>query len=146
MDMHLSGGCLCGAVRYSASRVMRDASTCHCRMCQRQSGAPFMAFVTVPRSAFAVTGEIRRYRSSPYAQRGFCPVCGSALTFEYDHEPDRVGITLPSLDDPEALPPAMHWGIESQLSWVHLADGLPRMRTEDDAGFIDAVARHKGAG
>lgn len=140
----LSGGCLCGAVRYSIGALARETVTCHCRMCQKQSGSAFMGFLTVSRPALTVSGNIRHYRSSSFATRGFCPICGSALTFEYDHEPDLVGLTLGSLDDPEAVAPARHWGVESQLSWLVLADGLPQATTEDDPDFQAAIARHEG--
>lgn len=137
----LAGGCLCGAVRYTVAEMARDAVTCHCRMCQKQSGSAFMGFLTAPRRAVAISGGIRHYRSSSFATRGFCPTCGSALTFEYDHEPHLVGITLGSLDEPEAVAPTRHWGVESQLFWLALADGLPRATTQDDPEFQAALAR-----
>ncbi len=137
----LTGGCLCGAVRYTVSEVARETCTCHCRMCQKQSGAPFMGFVTAERQALSLSGEVRRYRSSGFATRGFCPICGSALTFEYDHEPALVGLTVGTLDDPEAAPPTLHWGVESQLSWLKLADGLPHRTTEEDEAFQAAIRK-----
>lgn len=143
-EFPLSGGCLCGAVRYEIGEVVGEPSTCHCRMCQKHAGAPFIHFVTVPRDRLHVAGEMRLYRSSPYAERGFCPACGSTLSFAYHHEPDRIGIAAVTLDDPEAIPPQRHWGVESQLSWLKLDDGLPRQVTEDDTEFMAAIAEHGG--
>ncbi len=133
----LTGGCLCGAVRYEVTAEPRSASTCHCRMCQRQSGSAFMGFFTVPASGLRLTGEIRLYES-PLATRGFCPACGSNLTMTYLHERDAVGITMGTLDDPAAVPPELHWGVESWVPWLRIGDELPRLRTEDDPEFVAA--------
>jgi hypothetical protein len=136
----LSGGCLCGAVRYEIDIADEQASTCHCTMCRRQSGGAFLAFVTVARSRYRLDrGTIKRHRSSALAQRGFCPDCGTPLLFEYDFEPDRVGVITASLDDPESVPPVEHWGAESMLSWLKLDDGLPRRTTDEDPELEDAL-------
>lgn len=140
----LSGGCLCGAVRYEIDVADETASTCHCSMCRRQSGGAFMAFITVPREHFRLLrGEIRGYRSSEFGLRGFCAVCGTPLTMAYDFEPEAIGIVTGSLDDPEAVPPDRHWGSESMLTWLRLADGLPRLASEEDPDVLRARERRQ---
>jgi hypothetical protein len=50
-----TGRCLCGAVRYKLESAPFDAGYCHCRICQLASGAPVMAFATIPRSDYVIT-------------------------------------------------------------------------------------------
>ncbi len=62
----ISGGCLCGAVRFRVTAKPVAAYYCHCTMCQKNSGGPFMPSATVPIEAFAFTkGEPKVYESSP---------------------------------------------------------------------------------
>jgi hypothetical protein len=78
----LTGGCLCGAVRYRLAGTPFDAGWCHCRTCQINSGSPAMAFAKVLSDDFVIEsgGErIRRYASSAVAERWFCDHCGTPL-------------------------------------------------------------------
>jgi hypothetical protein len=95
-------------------------------MCRRASGAPFVAWFSVPRSQLRLSGEPRRFRSSDKATRGFCPDCGTALTFELDGAADEIDITTASLDDPNRVPPADHIYASSRIAWIKLADALPQ--------------------
>ena len=82
MDQVLSGGCLCGEVRYRINAAPVEALYCHCRMCQRAHGAPVIAWLTVPLAAFEVSaGTPAAYRSSAKAFRHFCRTCGTPLTW-----------------------------------------------------------------
>jgi hypothetical protein len=120
------GGCLCGAVRYRVSGRPYHLSHCHCTLCRRAAGAPFVSWFSVASGAFRVMqGEPVCYRSSPEAVRGFCGRCGTQLTFQRDDTPGEVDITLCSLDDPEALTPEDHIYTGSRLRWIVLGDGLP---------------------
>jgi len=132
----VTGGCLCGAVRYEADGPPDHVSLCHCRMCQRHFGNPIGAYAAFARTRLRFTeGAAKTYRSSGFAQRGFCATCGSPLTYEYTGAPERISVTIGSLDQPGRFPPAVHWGIESQVPWLHIDDDLPRHRTEDDPEF-----------
>jgi hypothetical protein len=131
MFQPLEGGCLCGAVRYRVIAPPLDSGYCHCRMCQKSSGAPVQASAEFPVAAFAFTrGEAKAYRSSPGAVRHFCPDCSSQLTFRPAVDPHYVSVNLPSLDQPEALQPRMHIWCDSQLPWFDIADHLPRYDRE----------------
>jgi hypothetical protein len=122
----LNGGCFCGFVRYEAGGEPFHPTVCHCSMCRRVAGAPMLAWFSVPRTAFRITaGAPTRFASSAGARRGFCPRCGTPLTFESDEFPDEIDITTVSLDDPEAMPPRDHTHAATRLSWVRLSDGLP---------------------
>jgi hypothetical protein len=125
--MMLTGGCFCGRVRYETDGAPYNRTLCHCAMCRRTAGAPFVAWFSVPRSQFRIEGEPRRFRSSDQATRSFCAQCGSQLTFELDGA-DEIDVTTASLDDPGLVPPADHTYTESRLAWVKLDDGLPQFK------------------
>lgn len=123
----LSGGCLCGAVRYHVTTQPGDvADYCHCRQCRKAGGAPVLAWVQVPPERFTVTqGAAKAFASSDRATRWFCGACGSPL-YMTDAQARSVGVTLGSLDDPGAVPPTVHGWTGAQLPWLHIADTLPR--------------------
>ena len=76
----LDGGCFCGAVRYRISGAPLDVGHCHCTICRRTTGAPFVTWATVPQAVFAFTaGTPAELRSTPAARRTFCAACGTAL-------------------------------------------------------------------
>ncbi len=121
--MEWSGGCLCGAIRYRASADPLWASYCHCGMCRKVSGAPFMAFVEFPQGTVTWTnGEASRYRSSDGVERRFCSTCGSSLTFEAG---ELMFIALGSLDHPEQVTIERHCYASARLPNLKMADGLP---------------------
>jgi hypothetical protein len=125
MKLPLTGGCLCGAVRYRISAAPRSADYCHCRMCRRAAGAPVVARVVVTISSFAWTrAQPAVYRSSQRAERFFCPTCGTPLALR--DEPDFLDVTLATLDDPEVIRPSHHIWAASQIEWLDIADDLPR--------------------
>jgi hypothetical protein len=127
MNIPLEGGCLCGGVRYRIHTEPHDASYCHCRMCQRSTGAPVVPWLTTASEGFAWTrGEPAVYRSSPEAERLFCPTCGTQMVFRVIAEPHLLDVTLASLDDPEAVRPDHHIWTTSRIGWFDTRDDLPR--------------------
>ena len=99
-------------------------------MCQRVSGAPALAFATVPVTAFElIHGAPRRRRSSSFGERWFCGDCGSPLAMRVDHQPDTIDLTLGSLDDPAAVAPTFHIWTQSRVPWFDVRDDLPRFET-----------------
>ena len=127
MELPLDGGCLCGGVRYRVSAEPSHADYCHCRMCQRSTGAPVVPWLTVAREAFAWTaGEPAVYRPSANAERLFCPACGTQLAFRDLADPLALDVTVASLDEPAAVPPSHHIWTSSRIDWFELADDLPR--------------------
>jgi hypothetical protein len=125
--MTLAGGCLCGGVRYRLDAAPFDAGYCHCRLCQRASGAPVLAFATVPVDAFVLTaGEPRRRRSSDFGERWFCGDCGTPLAMRVDHQPETIDFTIATLDEPYPVRPGFHIWHGSRIGWFETADDLPR--------------------
>ena len=143
----ITGGCLCGAVRYEANEPLVKGGVCHCRVCQKTTGSAFGVVLMFPRTAFRFTkGEPKRYRSSSIMEKCFCPHCGSPLTDQYlvwknaRCNPDTVFVLIGTLDKPEAVSIVSHSGVESQLPWVNFDDGLPRSRCDEDPELAAAFA------
>ncbi len=119
------GGCLCGAVRYEGRGEPYHIAHCHCADCRRSAGAAFVTWASFRRENFKVTqGEPREVEFAGRL-RGFCPQCGTTLTFRSSPETDEVDVTVSSFDHPEMVLPADHIWIEDRLPWIALADGLP---------------------
>ena len=126
-----TGGCQCGAVRYQLLTPPEHACICHCRMCQRASGQPFMAFASVKRENLRWTRRHpSTFVSSNVAERNFCSACGTPLTY-HRLESGSIAVTIGSLDAPGAVCPIEQFGIESELSWTSQLGALPAKCTED---------------
>ena len=140
----LTGGCQCGAVRYQWVERPNRASVCHCRMCQKASGQPFMALTGGKREHLQWTrGAPAIFRSSDRGERGYCSACGTPLTYRLEGT-GRISVAMASLDDPEAMQPTKQYGVESKLSWTDGIPGLPAQRTEDwmrEIGSSPVVSR-----
>jgi len=148
-DQPIAGGCLCGAIRYSSTEVPATVATCHCRTCQKGYGGPFTASVAFRKSAFTITkGALKFFASSKVAQRGFCSTCGSPILIDFEFSVPFAGehyfVRIGSLDNPENYKPKWHYGVESQLPWVHLNDGLPTQSTADKLETVEALATGQG--
>lgn len=113
----LTGGCLCGAVRYRLA-AYHDAGYCHCTRCRRFTGAPVAAWA-LARAADLV---VEQGAPATHAGRAFCATCGASL---YRQAGDDVAVLLGSLDDPAAVAPRIHQCVEQQVPWLRLHDLLP---------------------
>ena len=126
----LKGGCQCGAVRFTLEGRPGDASICHCRMCQKAFGNVFAALVSVGSAHLRwARAEPSRFRSSNHVLRGFCPRCGTPLTYE---APDGVALAIGAFDDPAGLPPVVQYGTEGKLPYTDGLPDLPGRPTTDD--------------
>ena len=136
MADRMTGGCQCGRIRYVAEIDGDDAYLCHCRMCQRATGGVSIAFRNVTKAAVRWEREPDRYRSSPFAQRGFCSTCGTPLTFEFD-DGNNLDLTVGSFDDPGRFKPTSHFGKESwHEAWLDTST-LPAKRTDEHQALVD---------
>jgi hypothetical protein len=124
-----TGGCYCGAIRFETEGPASCETNCHCSICRRTTGAPYVAWFSVARAHFHfVQGSPTRFQSTAKVTRSFCCQCGTQLTFEHADTPEEVDVTTCSLDDPEQFPPKDHTHTSSKLHWIELADDLPRYR------------------
>ncbi|RRS06075.1 aldehyde-activating protein [Aquabacterium soli] len=134
----LSGGCLCGQVRYTAQTGRAAAMVCHCRDCQKQSGSAFSVLFALPAVDLALQGELRTYvgtaDSGNTVHRRFCPECGSPVTTELPARPGLVVVKAGTLDDPTWLRPRMHLWCDSAQPWVALPADLPCLSTQPPSG------------
>ena len=124
-----TGGCLCGHVRYEINQPSIGAGLCHCRICQRSIGAAVNAWVAFPADAVRFAPDQPKvYSSSPIAERGFCPECGTSLTYRLlkPHDCGYLALPIATLDNPNDVAPTWHGGIESQMPWLDIKDDLPR--------------------
>lgn len=125
----LTGGCLCGAVRYELRSEPFDAGWCHCRTCQLNSSAPAMVFASVRAADLAWTkgaDKVKSLRTSSFGRREFCCQCGTALLMKVDHQPETVDFSVATLDDPDAVAPGFHIFWASRIGWFEPKDQLPR--------------------
>ena len=132
------GGCQCGRIRYKAAAPRDRSSVCYCRMCQRASGGPFMAFVRFPADQVEWSTQPDIFASSNLVERGFCSKCGTPLSYRQTSGPN-ISLTLNSLDDPEAARPEMRFSANTEVSWCGLLADLPdnEMDVTSLPGFVN---------
>jgi hypothetical protein len=132
--MILQGGCYCGAVRYEALGPPMHCTLCHCEDCRRVSGAPALAWFSVPFDRLRFTkGAPTELRSSAAVTRSFCGRCGTQLTWRGDASADEIDVTTCSLDNPQLAAPQDHTFAASRVRWLEVCDRLPafpRTRSE----------------
>lgn len=132
----MTGGCMCGKVRYTAEVASDDAYLCHCRMCQRASGNVSLAMMNAKKVDVSWEREPDYYASSLIARRGFCAACGTSLTFEY-LDSDQLDLIVGSFDDPSRFVPSHHFGVESaHRAWLD-TEGLPEYRVDQYQPIVD---------
>jgi len=137
IDVVVSGGCQCGAVRYRATAMLDNSHLCHCRMCQKAVGNIFAALVAAPADAITWTrGKASVFMSSAHVARGFCNQCGTPL-FYNDVTGTRVNFTIGSLDNPAAFPPSVSIGLESLVPWYRELASLPEQGPTGSGGRDD---------
>ena len=121
-----TGQCHCGAVKYELTGGTIYQAICHCSDCRRHSGAPMVAWALVPMEQLAIEGETKEYASSANAQRHFCPKCGTSLFYTNSVAfPNKIDVQTATLDDPDALPPAIQVQVAERIGWTETAHELP---------------------
>ena len=133
MNLPLTGGCACGAVRYECTAEPLIMLNCHCRDCQQASGGPYVAGIIVPPEAFRLTkGELRYFTvdSPPGGKhtRGFCAECGSRVVGVIGND-SPTGICAASLDDPSIFKPRMDIYVSDAQPWTHFDPKLKKFDT-----------------
>ena len=132
-----TGGCLCGAVRFTVAGPMRPVVACHCGQCRRATGN-YVAATSAPRDAVRVTGAVTWYASSDAARRGFCGICGSNLF--WDGAGAALSIMAGALDDPTGLRLAGHIFCADKGDWYDISEGQ-RQAPGRDPDLTTAVLR-----
>jgi hypothetical protein len=119
----MTGGCLCGAVRYEARGPLRDVVNCHCSRCRRTHGHV---------GAYTETGDLTLLEDSGLAwyvaderERGFCRECGASLFWRRDGDA-TTAIAAGTLDEPTGLKTVAHIYVDSKSDYYEIADDLPQ--------------------
>jgi len=123
-----TGSCLCGGVRYEVEGPLRPVVYCHCEQCRKTSGH-HVAASSAPRDKVKIMGELRWYRSSATARRGFCPTCGGNLF--WDGPGGNISIMAGTLDDAD-IKALGHIFVADKAGYVEICDGLPQAPQDDE--------------
>ena len=120
----IKGGCLCGAVRYTAEADPTSATICHCRDCQKFTGSVFAALVRVPKEAMTIEGTLKTFTSlggsgNPIL-RHFCPECGSSIAEEPGTRPGMIILNVGTFDDPSVAKPGGEIFRVDAVRWVEV--------------------------
>jgi len=126
--LSVTGGCLCSEVSFRVTGPLRPVAACHCRQCRRSSGH-YVAATAAPRGAVEIEGEVRWYRSSDTARRGFCPACGSNLF--WDGGGETLSIFAGALDAPSGVILDRHIFCADKGDYYEISDGLPQFSASD---------------
>ena len=128
-SVELTGGCLCGAVRYRVTAQPAATGLCYCQSCQKLSGSGRMFNAMVAADALRIEGQTRAYAwtadSGSTVTTSFCPTCGSPLFGESSGFPGMMAFRVASLDDPSAIAPQMVVYTKRMPPWDHLIPGVP---------------------
>ena len=123
---HLTGSCLCGAVRFKIDGRMRTIVACHCSQCRKQT-SNFLAATNAESNdvTFAETRGLTWFKSSDIAERGFCKECGSLL-FWRRFDSQTLSISAGSLDGETGLFICEHIYVADKPDWYEITDGKPQ--------------------
>jgi hypothetical protein len=122
----VTGGCLCGALRFRATGEPFRVGLCHCMDCRKSHGALFHASAIYPETAVTIAGEARTFRD-----RSFCPTCGSPV---YAHIGDEIGINLGAFDAPDQFRPTYELWTVRREGWLPAFPGMkPYKRNRESA-------------
>ncbi len=121
----LTGRCLCGAVKFTARGVLHEVGACHCTMCQRWTGGPAIA-VKVAGITFEGEENVTRFRSSDWAERGFCGTCGSNIFYRVIGTDDYY-VTAGAFDDPSGFKLASQIFIDEKPGYYDFANQTKMM-------------------
>ena len=141
----LTGGCQCGAVRFAVYAAPLRIGLCHCRMCQKAVGGPFVSLADFRHGDFAWTrGKPAAFRSSSIAERDFCAACGTPLSYR-QLGGAHIEVTTGSFDHPERVVPTYATGMEAHLPWVGFIGELPGRTTEENssAEALNRIVSHQ---
>jgi len=129
-DRPLTGGCLCGAVRFEVTEPLVSAVYCHCTRCQRRTGSAAAASARiVPGSLRIVQGAelVRAYEPPDGFAKDFCGACGSALWARNPADPRHLAVRLGTFDGDPGIRPSARQFVAYAAPWEPIPDdGLPR--------------------
>lgn len=124
--MTMTGGCLCGAVRYTIEGDPLLSAVCHCRNCQKQAGSAMSVLIGVRDTQMEITGTLTTYQdtgeSGDPVYRRFCGTCGSPILSDLPSQQGMHFVKAGTLDDVSGLDPKMHFWTASAQPWVRYTE------------------------
>lgn len=120
----MTGGCLCGAVRFELVPPLRAISICHCSLCRR-SGTLAGAYTAVSHDRFTLLDDrgLAWYTDTNERERGFCNACGATLFWRSSDA--SISVSAGALDDPAGLNVSAHIYVDDAAPWELLATVAP---------------------
>lgn len=122
----MQGQCLCGAVHLVAANASRHVGACHCKMCRRWGGGPFMEIDCGTDVAFEGEEKVSTFASSTWAERGFCSKCGTHLFYRI-RETGQHMVPVGLFDETDGLEFAMQVFIDEKPGFYRFADETETM-------------------
>ncbi|MFP4537051.1 MAG: GFA family protein [Dichotomicrobium sp.] len=122
----VTGRCLCGAVRYTATLNKREVDACHCTMCRRWSGGPLLNVETNDDMRFENAERVATYRASEWGERGFCRDCGTHLFWRMQ-DGSHVALSVGTLDDDTGLALTSEIFIDEKPAYYEFANATTRL-------------------
>jgi hypothetical protein len=130
VELPLTGGCGCGAVRFEVTAPLGRANYCHCKRCQRRTGAAASAqAVLTPGSLRLLSGEdrLRAWRPERGFEKWFCGDCGSALFSKPVDGDEFAAVRLGAFDGDPGVRPELRQFVDYAAAWEPIPDdGLTR--------------------
>jgi hypothetical protein len=125
----ITGGCLCKAVRYSASAAPIVTRQCWCRLCQYLGAGSSTVNVAFETKHVTFSGEVKTFESTADSgnllRRGFCSTCGTPITSQAELRPHLIFLRAGTLDDASIVRPAMNIWTRQAPQWAHLEPDIP---------------------
>ena len=121
-----NGSCLCGAVSFTTSNFSKQVYACHCGMCRKWGGGPFMEVDCGTNISFKGEENITVYNSSDWAERGFCNKCGSHLFYRLE-ENNQHQVPVGLFDDQELFVFDSQVFIDKKPSFYSFANQTKKM-------------------
>ena len=132
-DTVISGGCGCGAVRFTARGKPVRVGVCHCLTCRKSHASAFNPFVVFRREQVVIQGMLATWQSSVSWTRSFCPACGSPVLSEYQGDPE-VELSLGSFDEPGLFRPQYEMWVVRREPWLQPLD-VPQLEGNRPDGW-----------
>jgi hypothetical protein len=138
----MTGGCLCGGVRFAIEEPLLLAEYCHCTRCQRRTGGASSAQTRIDGSRLRIlTGEDRlgTFRPERGFEKLFCGDCGSQLFSRSLTDATQMSIRLGAFDEDPGVRPQWRQFVAYAAGWEPIPDdGLPRYEESKPGGFTEA--------
>jgi len=133
-----TGGCACGAVRYSVAAEPIAMNDCQCRQCQKDSGTGHGSYLTFPMSAAALHGEPKSFDFTgdlgTVKRRAFCPTCGTPVYMTFPAMPDILVVRAGTLDEPERYRPKTVFWADAAQDWDRIDPAVQAFARMPPAG------------